>query len=225
MPTPIPIGTMMAIGVGMVVYVVLGIFLAYRVDPEALRNDPEVLTHVALVPVLVTAGVWGATLSSALGSLLGAPRILQALSADRITPRFFAKGSGKTNEPRNALLLAFAIGEGGILIAELDIIARVVSMVFLATYGFLNISCAIESWASPDFRPSFRIPLLVSVLGAVTSAVVMIQLDFAAMAAATAIMTGLFLLLQRRQLTLDAGEPSATRASPAVGRFWSSRAR
>ncbi len=202
----IPGGTLTAIGVGLLVYVALGVFLAYRVDPEALRNDTDVLTKMALVPEVVVAGVWGATLSSALGSILGAPRILQAMSVDRITPRIFAKGHGKNNEPRNALLLAFAIGEGGILIAELDIIARVVSMVFLATYGFLNISSAIESWASPDFRPAFRIPRLVSVIGAVTSAIVMIQLDFAAMAGATVLMAALFLLLKRRQLTLDAGD-------------------
>ncbi|MCA9649690.1 MAG: amino acid permease [Myxococcales bacterium] len=202
----IPTGTMAAISVGLVVYVGLAVFVAFRVDPAALREDTDVLTKVALVPALVTAGIWGATLSSALGSILGAPRILQALSVDRITPRFFAKGTGKTNEPRNALLLAFAIGEGGILIAELDVIARVVSMVFLTTYGFLNISSAIESWASPDFRPSFRIPRLVSVIGAITSAIVMIQLDFAAMAGATVLMAALFLLLKRRQLTLDAGD-------------------
>lgn len=102
--------------------------------------------------------------------------------------------------------MAFAIGEGGILIAELDAIARVVSMVFLATYGFLNISSAIESWASPDFRPQFRIPRLVSVIGAVTCILVMIQLDFAAMAGATILLSVLFLFLKRRQLTLDAGD-------------------
>lgn len=202
----IPWGTMAAIAVGLVVYVVLAVFVAHRITPEDLRERTDILARIAAVPILVNLGIWGATLSSALGSILGAPRILQALSVDRIMPRFFAKGTGKTNEPRNALLLAFLIGEGGILIAELDIIARVVSMVFLATYGFLNISCAIESWASPDFRPAFRIPRILSVIGAVTCIVVMIQLDFAAMAAATVLLVGLFVMLERRQLTLDAGD-------------------
>jgi len=202
----IPSGTLAAIAVGLVVYVALAVFLAYRVDPIDLAGNTNVLAEISLVPALVTAGIWGATLSSALGSILGAPRILQALSIDSITPRWFGKGHGKNNEPRNALLLAFAIAEGGILIAELDVIARVVSMVFLATYGFLNISSAIESWASPDFRPQFRIPRLVSVLGAVTCIIVMIQLDFAAMAGATILLSGLFLFLKRRQLTLDAGD-------------------
>ncbi len=202
----IPGGTLAAIGAGLIVYVGLALFLAYRVDSAQLLTNTNVLAEISLVPALVIAGIWGATLSSALGSILGAPRILQALSIDAITPRWFGKGHGKNNEPRNALLLAFAIAEGGILIAELDAIARVVSMVFLATYGFLNVSSAIESWASPDFRPQFRIPRFVSVLGAVTCILVMIQLDLAAMAAATIVLSALFLFLKRRQLTLDAGD-------------------
>ena len=202
----IPVGTMAAIGFGLLVYLALALFLAFRVEPAQMVSNTNILVEIAWIPGLVIAGIWGATLSSALGSILGAPRILQALSIDAITPRWFAKGHGKTSEPRRALLLAFAIGEGGILIAELDAIARVVSMVFLATYGFLNMSSALESWASPDFRPQFRIPRLVSVIGAVTCIVVMIQLDFAAMAGATVLLTVLFLFLKRRQLTLDAGD-------------------
>lgn len=202
----IPAGTIAAIGTGMLVYVGLAVFIAARVDVSSMRNSTDILSAIALFPPAVVAGIWGATLSSALGSILGAPRILQALGGDRVVPRFFAKGHGKTNEPRNALLLAFALGEAGVLIAELDAIARIVSMVFLTTYGFLNLSCTAERLASPDFRPSFKIPLLVSIVGAGTCALVMIQLDFAAMAGATALMAGLFVWLQRRQLTLDSGD-------------------
>jgi amino acid transporter len=202
----IPRGTMFSIATGLVVYIGLTVFLALRVDPKALAENPKVLQDIALNPWAVIAGIWGATLSSALGSILGAPRILQAVASDGITPKFLAKGTGKTNEPRNALFLAFAIGEAGVLIAELDAIARIVSMVFLATYGFLNASCFIESWASPDFRPQFKIPKVVSLVGAIVCLLIMIQLDLAAMAGATVIMAGLFLLLERRQLRLESGD-------------------
>jgi amino acid transporter len=202
----IPVGTMTSIAAGLAVYVGLAIFIAYRVPAKALVEDQDVLIHVAWIPVLVVAGIWGATLSSAIGSIMGAPRILQALGNDGITPRWFGRGYGKTNEPRNALVLAVAIAEGGILIAELDAIARIVSMVFLTTYGFLNLSAAIESWASPDFRPSFRIPKLVSIVGAVTAVLVMIQLDILAMSGATLLMAGLFFYLQRKRLELEAGD-------------------
>ncbi|MEM9193796.1 MAG: hypothetical protein AAGF12_31765, partial [Myxococcota bacterium] len=202
----IPQGTMMAIFVGAIVYIGLAIALALFVSREALRTDSELLLTISAVPSAVVAGIWGATISSALGSILGAPRILQAISVDRITPKFFGKGYGKANEPRHALMLACGIGEAGILIAELDVIAAIVSMVFLTTYGVLNLSCAIESSVSPDFRPSFRIPRTVSLLGAGACLLLMIQLNIVAMFGATALMAVLFVYLQRRQLTLEAGD-------------------
>lgn len=209
--TAIPRGTMAAIFTGLAVYLGLAIFLYFKVPREVLIGDTGVLSHMAwktggLDSWWVLLGIWGATFSSGLGSIMGAPRILQALSTDRITPGVFAKGTGPTKEPRNALVLAFLLAEAGILIAELNAIAEIVSMVFLTMYAFLNISCAIEAKVSPDFRPSFRIPATVSVIGALTCIVIMIQLNLAAMMGATAIMIGLFAYLQRKQLKLEAGD-------------------
>lgn len=202
----IPHGTMAAVFTGLLTYMGLAFFLLLQVGPEILQSQPDVLLQVAVHPAAVIAGIWGATFSSGLGSILGAPRIVQAMSVDRITPAFFAKGNGPSNEPRNALILSVLLAEAGILIAELNAIARIVSMVFLTMYAFLNISCAIEAKVSPDFRPAFRIPVVVSVVGAATCAVIMIQLDLAAMLGATAIMVGLYLLLARKQLELEAGD-------------------
>ena len=202
----IPVGTIAAISVGLLIYIMLTTFLAFRVDQNELIKNPKILLDISLFPSLVVAGIWGATISSAFGGLLGAPRILQAISNDRITPRFFAKGYGNENEPRHALFLTFLIAEGGILIGELDVIARVVSMFFITTYGFLNLSCAAESWASPDFRPEFRIPALVSIVGFITCFVVMIQLDFLAMVGAILILGFIFFYLERKELALESGD-------------------
>ncbi len=202
----LPRGTLAAIAVGFVVYACLAVFLAIRVPVAELLHNPQVLQDIAMVPWLVTAGVWGATISSALGSILGAPRILQALSLDRITPRVFAHGAGPSQEPRRALLLTIVIAEGGILIGELNAIAAIVSMFFLATYGFLNLSCAVERWANPDFRPAFRIPTWVSIVGVATCAIIMIQLDLLAMIGATVLLAAIFAILKRRQLSLESGD-------------------
>ena len=202
----LPRGTLLAIGAGLATYAGLAVFLAYTVPTRLLVENPDVLLDMAIHPNFVVAGVWGATLSSALGSILGAPRILQALSLDRVTPKVFGVGFGRGNEPRNALVLAFAIAEAGILIGELDVIARIVSMFFLMTYGFLNLSCVLEKWGSPDFRPDFRIPGIVSVVGALTCVVIMAQLDKVAMVAAAALLAGIFAYLKRRELTLEAGD-------------------
>ncbi len=202
----LPLGTIGAIALGLVAYVALAVFLAYTIDRDQLIHNPNVLLETAIAPWMVLAGVWGATISSAIGSILGAPRILQAKSLDRLTPEVFARGRGKTNEPRNALLLTFGIAEVGILIGELDIIASIISMFFIMTYGFLNLSAAFERWVSPDFRPEFRVPIWVSVVGALTSVIVMVQLNFLAMIAATALLVGLFLHFKRRELRLESGD-------------------
>ncbi|WP_339815921.1 hypothetical protein [uncultured Imperialibacter sp.] len=202
----IPTGSILAIVVGFIVYVGFACYLYFTVDAGVLATDSNVLLNISWVPELVIAGIWGATLSSALGSILGAPRILQATSTDKITPRFFGKGYGKANEPRNALLLTFLIAEAGILIGELDVIARVVSIFFITTYGFLNVSAAFESWTSSDFRPEFKVSGWISLLGALACVLVMIQLDFVAMVAAVLILGLLFLFLKRRQLTLNSGD-------------------
>ncbi len=213
----LPLGAVGAVAVGFVVYIGLALFYAYTVDAEALKNDPQILFKISLFSPLVIAGIWGATLSSALGSILGAPRILQAIAMDKIAPKVFAKGSGKTDEPRNALLLAFVIAEAGIMIGELDVIARIVSMFFITTYAFLNLASAIESWSSSDFRPAFKIPKAVSIVGAMSAFIIMILLDFMALVGAVIVLGLLYFFLKRRELVLD--------KSDAWGSFWTNLAK
>ncbi len=202
----IPIGTISAILVGLLVYTGLAIFLSKTVDRQLLIYDPAVLLNISLFAPVVIAGIWGATLSSALGSILGAPRILQATAIDKITPKIFAKSFGKANEPRNALLLTFAIALIGILIGDLNVIARLVTIFFIITYGFLNLTCAIENWAGSDFRPSFRIPVLVSIIGGIACFIVMVQLDLIAMLIAILILGIIFFIIKRKELRLQSGD-------------------
>ncbi len=202
----IPLGTMMAILVGFLVYGGLALFFAFTVDRELLLHDPAVLFQISMVPELVIAGILAATLSSAMVSILGAPRVLQAVAMDRILPGFFARGHGASNEPRNALLVAFVIALTGIVIGELNVIARIVTIFFIITYGFLNITYAIESWAGSDFRPSFKIPRFVSIVGALACIVVMIQLDIAALIVASVVLMALFGFLKKKELSLQSGD-------------------
>ncbi len=213
----LPLGAVAAVTVGFIVYVGLAFFFTYTVDANALASDKEILFKIALVPELVIIGIWGATLSSALGSILAAPRILQAIAMDKIAPKIFALGKGETNEPRNALLLSFVIAEVGILIGELDLIARIVSMFFITTYAFLNLASAIESWSSSDFRPAFKIPRFVSILGATAAFIVMILLDFLALAGAVVVLGILFFYLKRKELSLESGD--------AWSSFWTNLAK
>ena len=202
----IPKGTLMAIGVGLVVYIALAIFLANKVNSEVLISDYNILMKIALFSPAVVAGIWGATLSSAIGGILGGPRILQAMSIDRITPKIFGKGNGENNEPVNALFFVFIIAEAGILIGELDVIARVVSMFYLTAYGFINISYFLESWANPDFQPTFKIKRWIGLLGFLACFGVMFKLDTLAMMGALIVIGGLYFWLQRKEVKLQTND-------------------
>ncbi len=199
----IPLGTMAAIGVGLVIYVLLLVFIAYRAPVEELIADKNILLRMAWSPQLVTLGVFAATLSSALGSLLGAPRTLQALSNDGIVPKFLSRGG---SEPRVALVVTILVAEGGILIAELELVSVILSMFFLTCYGMLCLACGLERWASPDFRPQFKVPVWVSLMGAVACFMVMFQINALAMFAAIIVMALVYAVLKRRQLVLSSGD-------------------
>ncbi len=202
----IPTGTLLAIGVGLIVYIALAIFMAYTINAEVLKTDHNILMKIALFAPAVVAGVWGATLSSALGGILGGPRILQAMSIDKVTPKIFSKGKGENNEPVNALFMVFIIAEAGILIGELDVIARVVSMFYLTAYGFINISYFLESWANPDFQPTFKIKRWIGLLGFIACFGVMFKLDMIAMLGALAVVGMLYFWLQRKEVHLQSND-------------------
>lgn len=202
----IPRGTLLAIGVGLLVYIALAVYMALVVDSATLRSDEKVMFDIALYTPLVIAGIWGATLSSALGGILGAPRILQAMSVDKVTPAFFGRGYGKNNEPRTALLLTVVIAELGILIGDLNAIAGIVSMFYLTAYGFINLSYILENWASSDFRPTFKIPSIFGIVGFLATFYLMFQLDPLAMLAAFVVIFGIFFYLTRKQLSVVSGD-------------------
>lgn len=202
----IPKGTMWSILTGLVVYISLGMGFYFFVDQQLLMSDYNFLLVIAWVPILVIAGVWGATLSSALGGILGGPRIIQAIAQDRIVPSILGKGQGVNNEPRNALIFTFLLAEIGILIGDLNVIARVVTMFYLTAYGFINLAFALEKWASSDFRPSFKISLWIGIIGFLACFFIMFELDITAMVAALVILTFIYIYISRKNLHLDVGD-------------------
>jgi len=202
----IPLGTILAIAAGFIIYIIMAVFFACFVNRANLINDTNIVIKIAWIPALVIAGIWGATLSSALGGILGGPRILQALSKDKVMPSIFGKGYGSKNEPRNALVLIFLIAEGGIMMGELNLVAGVVTMFYLASYGFINLAYVLESWASTDFRPSFKVSRIFGIVGFVFAFSIMFKLDVLSMLAAFTIMGGIYFFLKRKQLILDFGD-------------------
>lgn len=203
----IPRGTMLAIIVGFLVYLLLALFIYYNFSKSTLIENRNILYEITMYGgIFVILGAIGATLSSALGGILGGPRILQAMSVDKITPKLFSKGVGKGNEPRNALLLTVLIAEGGVLIGELEIIATILTVFYLAAYGFINLSFFLESWASADFNPSFKVNKWFGLIGFVATFTVMSQISILAMIMAFIIIGGIYIFLNNRQIALGTGD-------------------
>jgi amino acid transporter len=155
----LPTGTFMAVGVSILVYFAVAIIFAGVLTNRTMMTDYHSIKQVARYGFLIDAGVIAATLSSAMASFLGGPRILQSLAADRIFPFLtpFAKGSGSAGNPRRAVLFTLVIALAVVGLGQLNLVARIVSMFFLISYGLLNYATYYEArTASPSFRPRFR---------------------------------------------------------------------
>ncbi len=179
----IPLGVLTATFAGMFIYILLAYKLAWAASPALLGEDPLVMSRVAVWGPIIPIGLMCATVSSAIGSILVAPRTLQALGADEVAPiarvnRFFARGEGATNEPRNATILTASLALVTVVAGNVDIVARIISMFFMVTYGSLCLISTLEHFAArPSFRPSFRSKWYISLIGALMSLFMMFQMD------------------------------------------------
>jgi amino acid transporter len=205
-------GTLAAIAVGFIIYLLEILLCGGSQQRGDLQAQPfEMLVRNALwgTGFLVMGGVFAATISSAVGSFLGAPRVLQALARDQIFPilGIFGRGSKDKDEPRYGLALTlgltlgiiFLMG-GGDSMAAFDMIAAVVTMFFLCTYGMINFAAFVESFgANPSFRPRFRFyHWTTSILGTVACLAVMILIDAFAAAVAISVIAAIYIYLSRR---------------------------
>jgi amino acid transporter len=204
----IPRGALAAQLTGFAVYLAVPVLLWMSADTAALRSDPLVWTTIApLGAWLVLPGLWGAVFSSAVGSVLGAPRTLQALAMDHLAPGALGRVSGRSREPRLGLAVTFGIALAAVGLGNLNAVAVAVSMFFLTVYGVLNLSAALEDLAGdPFWRPAIRVPWFVSGLGAIACFAVMLLVSPAASAVAVTTELALWLWLKRRQRHADWGD-------------------
>jgi len=206
----IPRGTLAAVAVTAVVYASQALLLGGSRLHEQLVSDNMVVATVARWPVLITVGVFAATLSSALGSMMGAPRILQAFARDNVFEwlRVFAPGSGKAGEPRRAVVVTFLISQAAILAADLNTIAPVITMAFMMTYGLLNLATFYEAVTkNPSYRPRFRwCHWSTSLAGAAGCLAVMFLIDWRWAAISIALMGVLHWAITRQEIEARWGD-------------------
>jgi len=217
----IPKGTLLAVLSGTFIYLTIPVLLSVtnRISFEELANlGVRTWTSIAILGAwLIVPGIFGAILSSAFGSVLGGPRVLQSLAMDKLAPKFLRKLS-KTGQPTIAtwisgLIALIAVGLGG-----LNAVAQFVTILFLTLYVLINFSAAIEKLAGdPSFRPKINIPWYVSLFGSVGAIVVMFLINPLACVIGISFEILLYLILRRRSMGKEWGDVRAG--------FWGTLAR
>ena len=218
----IPVGTMSAIGLTMLIYLALAYWLSRIATPEELLTNSTIMVDKAYWGWAILAGMLGATFSSALGSLVAAPRVMQAEAKHDIFPfsRYFAE-EAKNGEPRHAMYLAGGVGFIALLAAllggGLDAVAGIITMFFLITYGMINVVVLIEQTLDTvSFRPTLSVPRLVPFIGLLGCLFVMFLIQPLFSLIAIVLVLALYLYLSRRKLaTLDTDVRSGLSATVA----------
>ena len=170
----IPLGTLAATIAGMFIYFLIAYKLATSASPEDLADTSKlVMADIAIQGWwLIPVGLAAATISSALGSIMVAPRTLQAIARDHIFPtpainKWLSKGRGENDEPYNASVITVLIALVFIFMGAIDSVAEIISMFFMVTYGSLCLISFLNHFAAdPSYRPRFRSKWYISLFGA-----------------------------------------------------------
>lgn len=203
----IPLGTMSAILISLVIYLALAYWLMKAVPVEDLISNYTVLIDRAFWGPAVLGGLLAATFSSALASFVGAPRILEALGNHSIVPAsswFARRTSG--GEPRNATFFTAGIVLAAVMLRQLNAIAPLITMIFLLTYATINLVVSIEqSLRLISFRPLLRIPRAAPLLGLAGCLLAMFIIDPVFSLVAVALVILIYFFLMNRELTSPTG--------------------
>jgi len=208
----IPRGTLLAVVTGVITYIFILFLLAISasISVEELSQPGIVWVKVAVLGAwLIYPGVWGAILSSAFGSVLGGPRVLQALASDGLAPKFLARLS-KTGQPTIATWISGGIALTAVMLGGLNAVAQFVTILFLTLYVTINLSAALEKLAGdPSFRPTINVPWYVSLLGSFGALVVMFLINPLACVVAIVLELALYVYLRRRSMKRRWGDVRA----------------
>ena len=180
----IPRGTILGTVIGMIIYIFIVYKFSVSLPSEELLGKQLSMSDIAIWgSVVIPLGLGASTISSAIGSVLVAPRTIQALARDRTFPSnkvnlWLRKGIGNNNEPYNATLITVIIAMIFIVIGEVNIVARIISMFFMITYGSLCLISFLNHFgASPSYRPRFKSKWIISLLGFLLSIWIMFKID------------------------------------------------
>lgn len=198
----IPLGTIIATFSGMIIYFFIVYKLATSAPIEDLLKEQLIMGKIALGgAIVIPLGLAASTISSALGSVMVAPRTLQALALDKAFPsqkinRWLASTNASDNEPKNASIVTTIIAIVFVAMGDVNAVASIISMFFMVTYGALCLISFLNHFgSSPSYRPTFRSRWYISLVGFLVSIWVMFKISTSFALLAIAVMTLIYLYI------------------------------
>ncbi|NAY90912.1 amino acid permease [Muricauda sp. JGD-17] len=198
----IPRGTLWAIGVSFVIYMLIAFWISRSATEAELLNNYYIMVDKAFFGPLILAGILGATFSSALASIVGSSRILFAMGEHKVLPfSNFLSGQSSNGQPRNAMLVTGILIFTTLLLRNINAVAPLVTLFFLITYAMINIVVIIEqNLGLISYRPVFKIHRWVPWFGLVSSIFAMFIINPSVSLISIAIVLMVYWYLSRQNL-------------------------
>jgi potassium/chloride transporter 9 len=195
----IPRGTLQAVFVTFMVYILTSFLLCLTCSRELLQNNYLVMVAIDLVPSLIFIGVFAATFFSSMSNLTGASRVLQRLAQDKLFGVLLAPATfeTRTGNPIVSVIISWVCVVFVLMIGAMNRIAKITSIFFLLSYMGVNIAClALELTSAPNFRPNFKyFSSYTCTLGTIATIVMMLVIDASMSAVAIVILMLLIMIL------------------------------
>lgn len=205
----IPMGTLLATVAGMIIYIFIAYKMSTSADPDSLVNNQFIMMDIAIWGPIIPLGLACATISSALGSILVAPRTLQALAGDKVFPlmkinAYLSRGKEGSNDPVNATILTSIIALVFVAVGDVNAVAEVISMFFMITYGSLCLISFLQHFAAdPSYRPSFKSKWYISLIGALLCVYLMFKMNAQYAIISIIVMTLIYIFITQTSKTKE----------------------
>ncbi|KAJ3591843.1 hypothetical protein NHX12_006974 [Muraenolepis orangiensis] len=153
----IPVGTLAAVFTSWFLYLVFVFLLGAICTREVLRDDFLIAEKVSFVGFLFLLGLYVSSLASCMGSLYGAPRILQCIAQERVIPAlaFLGHRRGPDRTPVAAICLTTLLTMAFVFIGQVNVLAPIVTINFMLTYSFVDysyfsVAMAYDQWHAEE---------------------------------------------------------------------------
>ncbi|MBW2982157.1 amino acid permease [Candidatus Woesearchaeota archaeon] len=165
-------GVLSAIGITTLIYIAVAVWFGFSASADQLIENTRIMIGLSAFGPLVLLGLLSATFSSALVSFVAAPRLLRALANHKLIPfsSYFRKTT-KKGEPRIANLFTSLIIITTFTLGSLNIIAPILTVLFLIIYIVINLAILIKQ-TRESFKPTFKIPRIIPLYGVISSVII-----------------------------------------------------